>query len=62
MTFTSMTFVVFLVIVFALYWLMPRVRVQNVLLAVASFVFYGWWDWRFCGLMIASAPTSSRSR
>jgi len=57
MTFTSMTFVVFLVIVFTLYWVLPRVRPQNVLLAAASFVFYGWWDWRFCGLMIASSLT-----
>jgi alginate O-acetyltransferase complex protein AlgI len=55
MTFTSMTFIVFLVIVFTVYWRVPSLRVQNFVLAAASFVFYGWWDWRFCALMILSS-------
>jgi D-alanyl-lipoteichoic acid acyltransferase DltB (MBOAT superfamily) len=51
MLFTSLTFIVFLVVVFALYWSLPWRRGQNLLLAVASYVFYAWWDPRFCALM-----------
>ncbi|MGB0766092.1 MAG: MBOAT family O-acyltransferase [Phycisphaeraceae bacterium] len=29
-------------------------RAQNAMLLAASYVFYGWWDWRFCGLLAAS--------
>lgn len=48
MLFNSFEFLVFLPIVFALYWLLrKRVRWQNALIVVASYVFYGWWDWRF---------------
>jgi alginate O-acetyltransferase complex protein AlgI len=54
-TFTTFTFVVFLLIVFALYWWRPDRRRQNVLLLMASYVFYGWWDWRFCSLMLLSS-------
>jgi len=31
-----------------------QLRAQNILLLVASYVFYGWWDWRFLSLIIAS--------
>ncbi len=55
MTFTTLTFVVFLVVVFALYWLVERPALQNLLLVVASYFFYGWWDYRFCGLMFLSS-------
>jgi D-alanyl-lipoteichoic acid acyltransferase DltB (MBOAT superfamily) len=51
MLFTSATFIVFLALVFALYWSLPSRRLQNGLLAAASYVFYAWWDYRFCGLM-----------
>jgi D-alanyl-lipoteichoic acid acyltransferase DltB (MBOAT superfamily) len=54
MIFNSLTFVLFLLIVFSLYWLLDRRR-QNVLLLVASYVFYGWWDWRFLSLILASS-------
>jgi alginate O-acetyltransferase complex protein AlgI len=54
-TFTTFTFVVFLLIVFGLYWWRPDRRRQNFLLLAASFVFYGWWDWRFCSLMLLSS-------
>ncbi|MGH7518874.1 MAG: hypothetical protein ACREOC_15650 [Gemmatimonadales bacterium] len=30
-------------------------RAQNVMLLIAGLVFYGWWDWRFLGLMLLSA-------
>jgi D-alanyl-lipoteichoic acid acyltransferase DltB (MBOAT superfamily) len=39
------------VLVFGIYWSLPWRRCQNLLLAVASYVFYAWWDPRFCGLM-----------
>ena len=53
MLFTSIEFLVFLPIVFALYWLLRRqVRWQNLLVVAASYLFYGWWDWRFL-LLIA---------
>ena len=51
MLFTSGAFILFLVLVFTLYWSLPRRRLQNLLLAVASYVFYAWWDPRFCALM-----------
>lgn len=53
MLFTSIEFFVFLPVVFVLYWLLNRyTRWQNLLVVVASYVFYGWWDWRFL-LLIA---------
>ncbi len=55
MSFTSLTFLLFLIAVFALYWGFPRRRLQNALIVVASFFFYSWWDYRFSGLMLAAA-------
>lgn len=53
MLFTSAEFLIFLPVVFGLYWLLSRrLQWQNVLIVVASYVFYGWWDWRFL-LLIA---------
>ena len=55
MLFNSSTFLVFFVIVFTIYWLLQRsYKIQNVLLLVASYVFYAWWDWRFLSLIILS--------
>lgn len=55
MLFNSLTFAIFLPVVFALYWFASRTRnVQNMLLLVASYVFYGWWDWRFLSLLLVS--------
>jgi D-alanyl-lipoteichoic acid acyltransferase DltB (MBOAT superfamily) len=52
MLFTSAEFLVFLPIVFALYWILAhRLKWQNALIVVASYVFYGWWDWRFLVLI-----------
>ena len=43
----------FLPIVFGIYWLLrDRLRAQNLFVVVASYVFYGWWNWRFL-LLIA---------
>lgn len=48
MLFNSFEFLVFLPIVFLLYWFVFRGRHwQNLLIVIASYVFYGWWDWRF---------------
>lgn len=55
MTFTTLTFALFLAVVFALHWLARGVRGQNAVLVVASYVFYAWWDLRFAGLLLASS-------
>jgi alginate O-acetyltransferase complex protein AlgI len=55
MTFTSLTFLIFFTVVFGLYWIAPQRRVQNYILLGASYLFYGWWDWRFCGLIFFSS-------
>ena len=54
MIFSSIEFVVFLTVVFALYWFVinKNLKLQNALLLLASYVFYGWWDWRFLFLLI----------
>jgi len=53
MLFNSFEFLVFLPIVFLLYWFVFRNRQwQNLLIVIASYFFYGWWDWRFL-LLIA---------
>ena len=55
MLFNSLPFAVFLPIVFAVYWaLRNSLRSQNVMLLVASYIFYGWWDARFLSLIVAS--------
>ena len=53
MSFTSVEFAVFLPIVFLLYWLVANknLKAQNILLLLASYCFYGWWDWRFMFLL-----------
>ena len=59
MIFSSLEFMVFLPVVFGLYWMLQRqVRWQNLLVVVASYVFYGWWDWRFL-LLIAFTSACS---
>ena len=50
MTFVSIVFLVFMLILYPLYLVLPH-RWQNHLLLVGSLVFYGWWDWRFLGLL-----------
>lgn len=54
MLFPTVTFVVFFAVVFVANWLlMPRLRLWKWFIIAASFVFYGWWDWRFPGLLVA---------
>lgn len=54
MLFNSFAFLLFLPVVFALYWAGRGLRWQNMVVILASFFFYGWWDWRFLLLMIAT--------
>jgi D-alanyl-lipoteichoic acid acyltransferase DltB (MBOAT superfamily) len=53
MLFNSITFLIFLAIVYPLYRVLPF-RGQNWMLLLASYIFYGWWDWRFLFLMTLS--------
>lgn len=56
MLFNSLEFLIFLPIVFLLYWFVFQERKwQNLLVIVASYVFYGWWDWRFLFLIAATS-------
>ena len=58
MLFNSFVFILFLPVVFGSYWLIccpkanedvssTRLWLQNLLIVIASYVFYGWWDWKF---------------
>lgn len=48
MLFNSFEFLIFLPIVFLLYWFVFKpLKWQNLFVVVASYLFYGWWDWRF---------------
>jgi alginate O-acetyltransferase complex protein AlgI len=52
MTFTSLNFFIFLAAVLIVYFSLSRwYRWQNILLLIASYVFYGFWDSRFLGLL-----------
>ena len=53
MVFNSLQFVLFFVVVYALYRVLPH-RAQNWLLLGSSYYFYGVWDWRFLGLLVGS--------
>ena len=56
MLFNSLDFAVFFPIVFVLYWLVAKhIKLRNAFVLVASYVFYGWWDWRFLSLIIFSS-------
>ena len=56
MLFNSIDFAVFLPIVFILYWFVANrnLKLQNLLIVSASYLFYGWWDWRFLFLVLFS--------
>jgi len=57
MLFNTLAFALFLPIVFLLYWLWAnkQVKRRNLFVILASYVFYGWWDWRFLGLIFLSS-------
>jgi len=56
MLFNSIDFAIFLPIVFILYWFVTdkNLKLQNFLIVAASYLFYGWWDWRFLLLILFS--------
>lgn len=57
MLFNSFEFLIFFPVVFLLYWYVfqKHLKAQNAFILVASYVFYGWWDWRFLGLIAFSS-------
>lgn len=56
MLFNSIDFAVFLPTVFLLYWFATNhsIKIQNIFLVAISYVFYGWWDWKFLSLIVLS--------
>jgi alginate O-acetyltransferase complex protein AlgI len=75
MLFNSPTFILFFAIVFCLYWALRARPAQNHFLLFASYIFYGFWSWKFlallwvstlfdyaCGRAIASAATQARKK
>ena len=83
MLFNSIEFAFFLPLVFLIYWAIGyakigdtlKLRLQNAFVVIASYVFYGWWDWRFLlliaftsfcswgsGLLIGRAATQNKAK
>lgn len=56
MLFNSIDFAIFLPVVFILYWFVTQqnLKLQNLFIVGASYLFYGWWDWRFLSLIFLS--------
>jgi alginate O-acetyltransferase complex protein AlgI len=54
MLFNSISFLIFLSVVFFLYWFVfqKSLRAQNLFILIASYVFYGWWDWKYLLIII----------
>lgn len=57
MLFNSLEFIIFLILVFLVYWKLDRTK-QNLFILVVSYVFYGWWNWRFLFLIFISSAIS----
>jgi len=59
MLFNSIQFAVFIAVLFVFYWILigKYLRLQNLLLLIASYFFYGCWDWRFLFLIAFSSLT-----
>lgn len=56
MLFNTLEFGLFFPIVFIIYWIVAKHRTaRNILLLVSSYIFYGWWDWRFLFLIAFSS-------
>jgi D-alanyl-lipoteichoic acid acyltransferase DltB (MBOAT superfamily) len=57
MLFNSIEFVIFFPLVFVIYWFVVngKLKNQNLLLLISSYIFYGWWDWRFLSLIVFSS-------
>ncbi|MBN1822536.1 MAG: MBOAT family protein [Prolixibacteraceae bacterium] len=59
MLFNSVTFLVFITIVFLIYWKTAGIsnRLNKLVLLLSSYIFYAWWDWRFLSLILISSVT-----
>lgn len=57
MIFNSIDFGIFFPLVFILYWVLFKNKIQarNIFIIIVSYIFYGWWDWRFLSLIIISS-------
>ncbi|MDA7558643.1 MBOAT family protein [Flavobacteriaceae bacterium] len=57
MLFNSIAFLIFLPLVFLLYWCVfnKKLKYQNLYILIISYIFYGWWDWRFLLLIAFSS-------
>lgn len=59
MLFNSFEFLIFLPIVFLIYWaIKKKLFLSNLFVVIASYVFYGWWDWRFLFLIFLTTVLS----
>lgn len=60
MLFNSIEFAIFLTVVFVAYWFVfnRQVRLRNIYLIAVSYLFYGWWDWRFLILIMITSLTA----
>ncbi|MCK0130965.1 hypothetical protein MWU59_05555 [Flavobacteriaceae bacterium F08102] len=54
MLFNSFVFFIFLGVVLPIFYWLPSKKAKNVFLLLASYCFYGFWDWRFCSLLLFS--------
>lgn len=58
MLFNSVTFVIFFFIFYNLYWWLNNkfeLKIRNIFILISSYIFYGWWDWRFLSLIFISS-------
>ena len=59
MEFNSFAYIIFLPVVFLLYWFVfKRLKIQNLFIVAASYLFYGLWDWRFLSLIALTTLSS----
>lgn len=60
MLFNSIEFAIFLPVVFLFYWFVfnRNLKLQNLFIVVVSYIFYGWWDWRFLFLIAFTSACS----
>jgi D-alanyl-lipoteichoic acid acyltransferase DltB (MBOAT superfamily) len=58
MVFNSASFLLFFSAFFIIYWFVNNKgskHYRNLLIIIASYIFYGWWDWRFLSLIVISS-------
>ena len=60
MLFNTLEYFLFLPITFFLYWAIKETKYQNIFILISSYVFYGWWDWRFLFLIFLSTVVDSQ--